>query len=98
MKVNFNTTLKDFRGNDLKDPQTGEIQVMKEMVCSRLYIAGEGLSDDEKYTAYKVMEKIRLSEGDVDIEDKESVLIKKTCGKTVAAGIYGQIVKLLNGD
>lgn len=98
MKVNFNTTLKDFRGNDLKDPQTGEIQPMNEWICSRLYVAGEGLTDDERYAAYLLMEKIRHTDSDVDITDRESLLIKKALGKNVPVGIYGQIVKLLNGD
>ena len=95
MKVNFDTKVKDFQGNDLKD--NGKELVIKDIVCRYLYLCGDGFTADEKYEAYKLMQKILLSTDKVEIEDKESILIKKACEKFLSAGAYGQIVDLLKG-
>lgn len=95
-KVNFNKVLKDCFGKDIV--VNGEPQNLKEAVCIRLFSAGEGFSDEEKWNAYKVMNRIAASDGTVEIEDKESVLIKKICGRTLTAGSYGQLVDALTGE
>lgn len=95
-KVNFNKVLKDCFGKDIE--VNGEKQSLKEAVCIRLFSAGEGLTDEEKWNAYKLMNRIAASDGTIDIEDKESVLIKKICGHTLTAGSYGQLVDALTGE
>lgn len=95
MKVDFNVKAKDFQGNILKD--NGNEIVMKDMVGKYLYSCGEGFSADEKYEAYKLMQKIMASDGIIELEDKDSILIKKACEKFLSAGGYGQIVELLKG-
>lgn len=96
MKVDFNKSVTDFYGKPLID--NGSVKTIKEVVCSRLYLGGDGLSSDEKYQAYKTMTKIAAADGAVDIEDKESILIKKVCESSLTVGAYGQIVDLLNGN
>ena len=54
------------------------------------------MNEDEKYESYKLMTRINAADGDMDISDKESVLIKKCCNKTLTAGAFGQIFDLLN--
>ena len=95
MNVNFEIEEKDFQGNALKE--NGKGIIMKDLVCKYLYSCGDGFSADEKYEAYKLLQKINASKGTVDIEDKESLLIKRACEKFLSAGGYGQICELLNG-
>nr|DAL67126.1 MAG TPA: hypothetical protein [Bacteriophage sp.]DAL84139.1 MAG TPA: hypothetical protein [Caudoviricetes sp.] len=95
MKVNFNKPLKTFRGEDMKD-EFGKVQVIKDIVCARLYSSGDEMNEDEKYESYKLMTRINAADGDMDISDKESLLIKKCCNKTLTAGAFGQIFELLN--
>lgn len=95
MKVNFNKPLKSFTGKDMKD-EFGKVQIIKNLVCARLYSFGDDMNEDEKYECYKLMTRINAADGDMDISDKESLLIKRCCNKTLTAGAFGQIFDLLN--
>ena len=95
MKVNFNKPLKTVRGEDMKD-EFGKVQIIKDIVCARLYSSGDDMNQDEKFEAYNLMTRINAAEGELDISDKESVLIKKCCDKTLTAGAFGQIFNILN--
>lgn len=95
MRVNFNKNLKDFDGEDMRD-NSGKVKVIKDIVCARLYSYGDDMSEDEKYELYKLMTRINAADGDMDISDKESLLIKKCCNKTLTAGAFSQIFELLN--
>lgn len=94
MEVDFNKTFKNYKGEDATEKE--QTITIKDAVCQRLYLSGEGITPDEKYEAYKLMLRIVPSDGAVEIKDKESVLIKKICDKTLTAGAYGQLVDLLN--
>lgn len=98
VKVNFNTNLKDCFGKDIVSIETGEVQTIKDMVCVKLFSAGEGLTEEEKTKAYLLMLRIANSQEEIAIEDRESVLIKKICEKQLTVGAWGQLVSLLNGD
>ena len=95
MKVNFNKNLKNFDGTDMRD-NSGEVKVIKDVVCSRLYSSGDDMNEDEKYELYKLMTRINAADGEIDISHKESILIKKCCNRTLTAGAFGQIFELLN--
>ena len=95
MKVNFNKPLKTFKGEDMMD-EFGKVQIIKDIVCARLYSSGDDMNQDEKFEAYNLMTRINAAEGELDISDKESVLIKKCCDKTLTAGAFGQIFNILN--
>ena len=95
MKVNFNKPLKTFKGEDMKD-EFGKVQIIKDIVCARLYSSGDEMNEDEKYESYKLMTRINAADGDMDISDKESLLIKECCNNTLTAGAFGQIFELLN--
>lgn len=79
----------------MKD-EFGKVQIIKDIVCARLYSSGDEMNEDEKYESYKLMTRINAADGDMDISDKESLLIKKCCNKTLTAGAFGQIFDLLN--
>ena len=72
------------------------MKVIKDVVCSRLYSSGDDMNEDEKYELYKLMTRINAADGEIDISDKESILIKKCCNRTLTAGAFGQIFELLN--
>ena len=95
MKVNFNKPLKTFKGEDMKD-EFVKVKIIKDIVCARLYSSGDDMNQDEKFEAYNLMTRINAAEGELDISDKESVLIKKCCDKTLTAGAFGQIFNILN--
>jgi len=97
MKINFNKNVVDYKGMPLIE--NGTKVSIKETICKFLFL-GNGIegnnSGDEKYTAYKLMVKIANGSNEVEITDKESLLIKKVCSASLNAGAYGQIVELLN--
>ena len=95
MKVKFNKPQQTFKGEDMKD-EFGKVQIIKDIVCARLYSSGDDMNQDEKFEAYNLMTRINAAEGELDISDKESVLIKKCCDKTLTAGAFGQIFNILN--
>lgn len=95
-KVNFNKTLRDCFGNEIES--NGKKQSIKEVVCIRLFSASDGFTEEEKYNAYRLMNRIAASDGAVEIEDKDSVLIKKICEKSLTAGAWGQLVDILKGE
>lgn len=97
VKINFNVNLKDPFGKDVANPKTGEVESFKEFLCTKLFNGGEGLTDDEKAKAFLIMMRIADSKEAVAIEDFESVLIKKICGRQMTVGTFGQLVNLLNG-
>lgn len=101
MKVNFNIPLRNFKGEAEKDEVTRKDKLVKELVCQCLFM-GNGLKkesdlDNKKLVAYNLQRRIWDSTDAIEIEDKESVLIKEAC-TIVNAGGYGQIVELLNGN
>lgn len=98
MKVNFNVSFKDYQGKEVENPKTGEIQSLKDLICAQLFSSGENLSAEEKYEAYKLMVRISPSNEAIEIEDKDSVLIKRVCEKALTVGAYGQVVELLKGE
>lgn len=97
MKKNFNKKIVDYNGTPVME--NGVNIIIKDIICKYLFL-GAGIKDDDngdkKYEAYKLMRKISEAKGDVDISDKESILIKQVCSLSLNAGAYGQIVELLN--
>lgn len=100
MKVNFNRNLLDYRGIEAKNEDDEDKPIsIKDIICQYLYI-GNGITDDatgaKRYMAYKLTCKLANSIGEVNITDKESLLIKEVCLASVQAGVYGQIVDILD--
>lgn len=88
MKVNFNQSFKDYKGEETK-------QIIKETVCKCLYAAGEGFSADEKFKAYKLNLLIIPAAAEVEISTEDAALIKRICERSLSAGGYGQIAELI---
>lgn len=96
MKVNFKVLAIDFTGNPVKI-MNKEVCVAEELEKSLFFYgsSGDNVSGDNKYMAYKIGRK--LSNGDSDYTAEELAFIKEIAAKTLAAGLYGQIVDLIEG-
>lgn len=95
MNVNFNNKILSFNGQPLK--QNGTDMDFHTIVCQMLYTAGEKYTAEEKYRAYKIMQRIEADPEHVEINNEDAVLIKRIVGETLTAGAYGQLADLLDG-
>ncbi len=101
MKVNFNRTFKDFKGNDLVI--NGHPQYMADIIAQCLF-NGDGAKPtgdfakdgNRKMRAYKLCMRIIQTEGDLSIEAEDAVLIKESV-VSLTPGCYSQIVELIDG-
>ena len=96
MRVNFNKTVKTFKGADMIDQSTGEPLSMRDYVRGCLFLCPENYSADDKYAAWKILNKIN-ADGEADITSEEASLIKRICAERSSAGIYGQVVDTIEG-
>ncbi len=96
MKVNLNQAVKGFNGNPLVD-ESKSVVLIKTLIGVRLFAAGDGLTAEEKYKAYVLMNKISASDVPIELEDEETVLIKKIVEPSVSVGAWGQLVEVLKG-
>ena len=85
MKVNFNVNAVDFSGNEIK--LNDEFVNMSDEIQKILFFAGagDGMSNEDKYLAYKLGRKIANNEQEYTAE--ELSFIKAQAGKTLAAGV-----------
>lgn len=95
MNVNFNTKIKSYNGQPLK--QNGAEVDFRTIVCQMLYTAGEKYNAEEKYKAYKIMQRIESNPEHVEVGSDDAVLIKRIVGDTLTAGAYGQLADILDG-
>lgn len=99
MKVNFNQTFKDYRGDDLL--VGGHPQVIGPIVAQCLF-NGEGMKpcgnpikdNARKLTSYILCNRIMQSDGPVNLTVEEAALIKEAV-ETLTPGCYAQIVLLI---
>lgn len=99
MKVNFNQSFKDFKGNEVK--VNGKTALISDEVGKILFNIGTSgsnpLSADEKYMAYKLCNRISKG-GEVEITSEEAAFIVKACSETLTAGAYGQVRDLIENN
>lgn len=95
MKVNFNVSANYFSGSPLV-VLGKEVNIAEELGKTMFFYGNnEQASIDEKYKAYKIGQK--LSNGDTEYTAEELSFIKEMAGRSLAAGVYGQIVDLIEG-
>lgn len=93
MKVNFNQSFKDYKGESLGVNISDEVG----KILFNLSTSGQiPLSADEKYMAYKLCNRITSLE-EVELTNEEAAFIVKVCGENFKAGAYGQIVDIMEG-
>ena len=90
MKVNFNQSFKDFKGNEIGVMISDEIgKVLFNLSTSNK----TPLSADEKYMAYKLCNKV--CSGETEVSAEEAAFILRVSGEYLTAGAYGQIRDLI---
>ncbi|EJW91312.1 hypothetical protein EVA_20583 [gut metagenome] len=100
MKVDFNRTFKDYRGEDLVSG--GRIQLMSDIIAQCLFngegvrSSGDPVKDGErKMRAYALCLRLVQAEGEVSISAEDAVLIKEAV-TGLTPGCYAQVVKLID--
>lgn len=96
MKVNFDKNVKTYKGDDMIDSATNAPLSMRDYVCGCLFLCPETFSADDKYAAWKILNKVKRG-GETDISSEEASLIKKICAPRSTGGIYGQLVDAIEG-
>ena len=98
MKVNFNLPLLDPFGKKVTDEKDQPSTIGK-LVATCLYnakhIKGVPLSPEQKFSAFNLSMKIANAKGEVEITLEEAQLIKSLSAECFMAGIYGNILKLI---
>lgn len=100
MKVNFNRTFKDYRGEDLL--VGGRSQRMADIIAQCLF-NGEGIrtgndparDNARKMRAYSLCMRIMQAQGELAIEAEDAVLIKDAVSG-LTPGCYAQVVELID--
>ena len=101
MKKNLKKGLFYLNGEALTEKKDGTDTPI--LICDVLARAmfevstSAGLSPSEKYQAFKISQRIVANPEAVDLESADVVLIRKVIAPSFSAGVYGQIVDLLEG-
>lgn len=100
MKVNFNKSFVDFKGNEVR---TGSKPVLISEEIGRILFAlgtsgNAPHNAEEKYMAYKLCNRITAVQGEVELTTEEAAFIVKVCGETLTAGGYGQVRDLIESN
>lgn len=97
MKVNLKKKIvgSDGKPMTVKDKE----QFICDHVCQVLWqmedIEGNAATGEQKYRAYKLMQRIAANPTEVEMESEDVTLVKNVALKCFRAGVYGQIVDAL---
>lgn len=98
MKVNFNQPLLDPFGKKVTDENNHPSTIGK-LVATCLYnakhIKGVPLTPEQKFSAFNLSMKIANAKGEVEITLEEAQLIKSLSAECFMAGVYGNILRLI---
>ena len=91
MEVNLNQTFSGFNGKPISEKQT-----IGETLAQALFTGqGVGNKPEEKFSAYKLCNKIINASGPVELDIDERKMIKSVACASLIPWAYGQIVELL---
>lgn len=94
MEVNLNQSFIGFDGKPLQGNQTIS-DALGQALFSGL---GVGNKPDEKYSAYKLCNKITNAKENVELDIDERKLLKNVACASLTPGAYGQVVELLKSE
>lgn len=101
MKMNLKTPVLYFDGNKIKKSDSDEDVLVSDLLAQALFeVAGSNvpISPEEKYRCWKISQRIVAKPEATDLESEDIVLIKKIIAPSLSAGVYGQIVDLLESN
>ena len=94
MKVNFNVSIKDFRGQDviLNDKPV----MLADKVAQLLFNYGNmsQVPADDKWRAYKLCNRL-MESGELELTTEEGAFVLNICGQALTAGVYGRVRDLI---
>jgi hypothetical protein len=94
MKVDFSQTLKNHKGQPLKDgAEDATLATIAYTALSTLVAAEQNLARDERLRRGRLLQKIVAAEGAIDLKAEEVALIKQCIG-----GLYGPWVVVQTED
>lgn len=94
MKINLRKEIVGADGSPMtvKDKK----QYICDHVCQILWqmeeVEGNAATAEQKYRAYKLMQRIAANPDEVEMESEDVTLVKNLALKCFRAGVYGQIV------
>lgn len=97
MKRNFNQVIKAYNGEPLKK-KDGTDQKFGELIAMQLYSVNYGKNAEQKLQAFRLCNKLADNPEKLDITAEDGALIKEVVANTCAAGIYGQVVDLVDKE
>ena len=93
MKVNLKQKFKNMFGNEVTKDDTIKVSIAKALFSG----VGIGNSDDEKFAAYKLCNRlINEKEDEMEFDKDERKLILSAACASLVPGAYGQVRELLN--
>lgn len=92
MKIDFTRKLRNLDGT-CTEKNVGYL-----IGCLLFGYGDVNVSAEKKYSAYKLMQRISQAEVACEISVEEASFIKEISVKSMSAGIYGQIVDLLENN
>ena len=100
MKKNLKVALRWFNGSELTEKTTNDTELpimISDVVAKALFevSTSAGLTPEEKYQAFKISQRIMNEPRNVELDASDVVLIRKVIGPSFSAGVYGQIIDLL---
>ena len=100
MKRNLNKPIVYVDGKTIKNENQAGVMAADLVARGLFEVSGSSvtLTPDEKYKCWKISQKIIAKPEAVELEADDIVLIKKITAPSLSAGIYGQIVDLLEGE
>jgi hypothetical protein len=93
MKVNFNISLRNYRGEPLKDDKNNHIPA-KDSICRILAAITMG-TDEDKMMIAGLIEKMWEANGEIEISQREADIIKANI-KGLPVILFSQIYKMLD--
>ncbi|MBQ8066540.1 MAG: hypothetical protein IJ200_12910 [Prevotella sp.] len=100
MKVDFSKSFMDAQGKPVivgNNPQ-----VIGEQLCFTLFnlttVKGAPATQEQKYTAYKLLKRIQADASSVEISTEEGTFIKELAAEVLSAGGYGQVVDIIENN
>jgi hypothetical protein len=93
MKIDFTKPLKNFKNEDLTDPRSGKVILVKDVLCTAL-AAVTNVESKDKLELSDLVFKIWNSSDETEITPEESVAIRKNIN-SLPSSIFAQVYRLL---
>ena len=98
--MNLKKTILYFDGKPIQNEKEEDVLVCDLLARALFEVAGSNvpISSEEKYRCWKISQRILAKPEATELESEDIVLIKKIIAPSLSAGVYGQIVDLLESN